>query len=131
VINAENLMLIGGLSAFVLTIYWVRSRDLREKYAVGWVIVAVLLLLLGLFPGLIMRVADASHLSYPSAVLFVALAAIYLFSFLVSVSLTRQYRRNVRLAQEVALLEQRLRELEKAVAAGPPRRAFPSDEPPP
>jgi hypothetical protein len=110
--TAEGLMLAGGVIAFLLTIYWVRNRDLREKYAVGWMTVAFLLLLSGLFPGLIMTFADASRLSYPAAVLFVALAAIYVFSLAVSVTLTHQYRRTVRLMQELALLEHRLRRLE-------------------
>lgn len=110
--NAEVLMLIGGITAFVLTVYWVRNRDLLEKYAVGWISVAFILLLCGLFPRLIMAFADASRLSYPAAVLFVALAAIYVFSFAVSVSVTRQYRRNIRLTQELGMLEHRLRRLE-------------------
>jgi hypothetical protein len=76
--------------------------------------VAFVLLVSGLFPGLIMSAASASHLSYPAAVLFVALAVMYVFSFTVSVSLTRQYRRNVRLTQELAILEMRLRRLEAA-----------------
>lgn len=113
--TAERLMLVGGVTAFLLTIYWVRNRDLREKYAVVWVLVAFLLLLCGLFPGVVKALADESHLSYPSAVLFVALAAIYCFAFSSSVSLTRQYRRNVRLIQELAMLEQRLRRLEEAL----------------
>lgn len=111
-LTAERLMLIGGLAAFLLTIHWVRRRDLREKYAVGWVVVAFVLLLIGFFPTAIMSMADAAHLSYPAAVLFVSLAAIYLFSFGVSVSLTRQYRKNIRLTQEIAMLERRIRMLE-------------------
>jgi hypothetical protein len=117
-VTAELLMLLGGTTAFVVTLYWVRSRDLREKYAVVWILVAFLLLLCGLFPGAIMSVASASHLSYPAAVLFVALAAIYCYSFTVSVSLTRQYRRNVRLTQEIALLDHRLRRLEAEQGQG-------------
>ena len=112
-LNAELLMLLGGTSAFLLTVHWVRSRDLREKYAVGWLLLAFLLLLCGLFPGTIMAFADATHLSYPAAVLFVTLGAMYLFSFGVSVTLTHQHRRNLRLIEEVALLEQRLGELER------------------
>jgi Uncharacterized conserved protein (DUF2304) len=110
--NAELLMMIGGSTAFVLTIYLVRTRELREKYAVVWVIAASLLLLCGLFPRAIMALAEAGRLSYPSMVLFIALAAIYLFSLTVSVSLTHQYRRSVRLAQEVSVLECRVRQLE-------------------
>lgn len=112
--SAELLMQVGGVTAFLLTIYWVRSRDLREKYAVLWLLVAFLLLLCGLFPGLIMTLAQHAHLSYPAAVLFIALTLIYVFSFAVSVSLSHVHRRNLRLTQEIALLEQRLRLLEAA-----------------
>jgi len=114
--NAELLMMTGGISAFFLTMYWVRSRGLREKYAVAWTAVAVMLLLLGLFPELLMTFANRAHLSYPAAVLFVALTLIYLFSFTVSVSLTYQYRCNIRLTQELALLQERVGRLEEALA---------------
>ena len=60
--------------------------------------------------------ADASRLAYPSAVLFVALGAIYLFAMSVSVSLTRQHRASVRLNQELALLRRRLDEQKEAGA---------------
>jgi hypothetical protein len=117
--SAERLMLIGGVAAFLLTVYWVRSRKLRERYAIGWLLVATILLLCGVFPGIIMRFASASRLSYPSAVLFIALAAMYCFSFFVTVSLTRQYRRNVRLLQEIAILNSRLRDVEAQLQRPP------------
>jgi hypothetical protein len=112
--NAPSLMLAGGVAAFLLTIHWVRSRDLRERYAIGWLAVATLLLMCGLFPSTIMSWATYAHLSYSSAVLFVSLTAIYCFALFVSVSLTHQYRRNVRLLQEVAIINQRLRLIEEA-----------------
>ena len=117
--SAERLMLLGGIAAFLLTVYWVRSRQLRERYAIGWLLVATLLLLCGIVPGLIMVGAEAAHLSYPSAVFFIALAAMYFFSFFVTVSLTRQHRRNMRLLQETALLKQRLQALEAALISSP------------
>jgi hypothetical protein len=110
--NAERLMLLGGVSAFVLTLYWVRSRQLRERYAIGWMVLATILLLCGIFPNLIMRFADAARLSYSSAVLFIALGAMYLFSFFVTVSLSRQHRQSARLLQEIGLLQSRLEKLE-------------------
>ena len=125
--NAERMMLLGGIAAFLLTAYWVRSRALREKYAVVWFFVALVLLLCGIFPSLIMTFADSVKLAYPSAVLFISLGAIYMFSFSVSVSLTRQYRRNIRLMQELAIMEQRLRILEHRL---PPVPGSPAPPPP-
>src|SRR5262245_34605874 len=112
--NAELLMLLGGVTAFGLTVYWVRRRELGEGHAVGWVTVATLLLLCGVFPRAVQWAAEQVHLSYPAAVLFLALGVIYLFAFGVSVALTRLHRRCVRLLQCVALLEHRIRELEAA-----------------
>ena len=112
-ITAELLMTVGGITAFLLTLNWVRKRQLREKYAIGWISVALVLLIFGLFPSLVMSFADTAHLSYPSAVLFVALAAIYLFALSVSISISRQYRHNTRLMQEIAILEYRVRYLEQ------------------
>ncbi len=111
--NAETLMFLGGIAVFSLTIYWVRSRDLSEKHAILWTILAFILLVCGLFPNLIMSFANRSHLSYAAAVLFMALAAIYIYSFSVSVSLTWHQRRNTRLTQEIALLESRVERLEQ------------------
>jgi hypothetical protein len=75
-------------------------------------VLATILLLCGIFPELIMRFADAARLSYPSAVLFIALGAMYLFAFFVTVSMSRQHRQSARLLQEIGLLQSRLLRLE-------------------
>lgn len=111
--TAERLMLIGGVAAFGLTLYWVYSRELREKYAVSWLLIAAGLLAIGLFPETIMSFADASRLAYPSAVLFAALTAIYIFAMGVSITLSRQHRAMIRMAQELALLRLSVRRLQE------------------
>ena len=59
-ITAELLMTVGGITAFILTVNWVRKRQLREKYAIGWITVALILLIFGLFPSLVMSFADTA-----------------------------------------------------------------------
>ena len=113
--TAETLMLLGGIAAFVLTAYWVRSRELRERYAVGWMLLATGLLVCGIFPQIIMGFAESTRLSYPAAVLFAALTVMYMFCFLMTVSMTRQHRGNVRLMQETAILKAQLRDLESRI----------------
>jgi purine-cytosine permease-like protein len=110
--TAELLMLIGGVAAFLLTLFWVRNRALREKYALQWLGLAFLLLLAGVFPEAVEAAASRLRLSYPAFVLFVALGISYFFAFGVSVAMTRLYGRNVRLMQEMAFLDRRVRELE-------------------
>ena len=112
--NAELCMLIAGTGSFLLTLHWVRSRELREKYAVYWMLVASVLFLAGLFPPRHHDDCRCVATELPRAVLFIALAVIYGFAFSVSASLTRQHRASRKLLQEVALLEERLRRLESS-----------------
>ncbi len=109
--TAERLMLLAAILAFLLTIEFVRKRTLREKYAVAWLLVATGLLILGVFPQLIMLIADQARLAYPSAVLFATLGMIYVFSMSVSVSLSRRRHASLKLTQEVALLRYELETL--------------------
>jgi hypothetical protein len=115
--SAELLMLLSGVSAFALTVYWVRSRRLREKYAIGWLLVASLGLLCGLFPNFVMGLAQSWNVGYLTIVVLFVLMAIYAFTFFVSVALSGLGQRGLRLIQEVALLEYRINELEQRLAA--------------
>lgn len=110
--NANTLMLAGGVTAFILTLHQVRAKVLQEKYALGWLGVAFLLLTIGIAPEWLYRFTVWARLANASAVLFIALTVIFLFAFSVSISLTDLNRRNLRLLQELALLEARVRELE-------------------
>jgi hypothetical protein len=87
---------------------------MTSQSCVPWLALAVLLLFFGSFPDVVMAIATWARLSYATAALAVSLTIIYFFAFPVTVSLLRQYRRNLRLTQEVALLEQRLRRLEQS-----------------
>ena len=110
--TAETLMPLTGCTGFLLTLWWVRRRHLSERQALAWMALALAVLLCGLFPRLLTSAAEAMHLSYPAAVLLVALALGYAFAFGTSVAYTDLNRRQVTLLQHLALLEQRVRELE-------------------
>ena len=107
------VMLCGGLIAFLVTLFMVRRRELREKYATVWIGVAFGLLALGFMLDPIVYVAKRTFVMPTAIVLMGAIGVGYLFAFSVSVSLSRTYRRNMKLAQEVALLEERIRQLER------------------
>jgi hypothetical protein len=118
--NANSLMAIGGGFILLLAISIGRQRYLHETYALTWVGIGMALLVSALFPcdGLL----SAWDLSEVTKVVLIGMAALFLFSFTVSISLTHQYRRNVLLNQEMALLEFRLRNLEDACASRWKRR---------
>ncbi len=111
--RAQYMMLIAGIAVFLLTLHLVRKREIREKYAVAWLAAATVALAAGIFSDTVMYLAPLLHLSYPSFILLLCLVMGYFFAACTSISLSRQYRRNLRLTQEIALLEKRVRELEK------------------
>ena len=114
-LSAEFLMLAGGVAAFIWTVAVVRIRRMREKYALTWIGIATLLLLNGMFPEVLLGIAEASNLSYPAAMLGVALVVFYVFAFSATLTLSRLHRSARRMNQEIALMEERLRHLENNV----------------
>jgi hypothetical protein len=102
------------LFGFVLEL--VRRGHLREKYALLWLATSMFGLVVGIFPDLIVRFA--------SAVRFQMLTALFVFGFVFllalvmafSVVISRLSERNRTLAQEVALLANRLNRVERGDA---------------
>lgn len=97
------VVLAGAILVIILTL--LLRRQLREKYAVLWLIIAVLVLILGFFPGLLKWAADLVGVVVPSNLLF-ALALVLLVGVALHLSweLSRSQEEVRRLAEEVAIL---------------------------
>jgi len=90
----------------------IRSRRLRERYALLWVLTGIVLLVLSAWRGGLNTIAGwVGVQTYPPAVLF-AVALLFVLAVLLHYStvLSKLTDQNVILAQRVALLEQRLKE---------------------
>jgi hypothetical protein len=107
--HQQVVAVVATLGLLIVVFDLVRRRRLLERYALVWMAVTVLLLMLSAWAGLLDRVADAIGISYPPSALFAAafgFVIVLLLHFSVAVSrLTDQSRM---LAQRLALLEQRL-----------------------
>jgi hypothetical protein len=87
----------------------IRSRRLQERYAMLWLLTGIVLLVLGLWRGLLSTIADAVGIAYPPSALFV-LAAFFILLLLLHYStvISALSDQNRILAQRLALLEARL-----------------------
>jgi len=92
----------------------VRRRRLREKYALLWILTAVVLLILSVWRGAVSGIATALGVSYGPTVLF-AVGALFILVVLLHYStvISALTDRTVVLAQKNASLEQRIDELER------------------
>jgi hypothetical protein len=89
----------------------IRSRRLQERYALLWVMTAVVLLVFALWRDALGVLSRTVGIAYPPSALFL-LAAFFILLVLLHYStvISELAERNLMLAQRIALLEQKLRE---------------------
>jgi hypothetical protein len=105
----------------VLVILVVRARRLRVEYSVLWIAAALLVLVATVFYSSVEFIAPYLGVVYtPSAVFFLGILFLLLVTFHLSVKVSRLEEDRTRMAQTVALLEERLR---RAAGEEPPPAA--------
>ena len=106
---------------FLLVIFeLIRSRRLQERYALLWLVTGSVILLLSVWRDALRLVAEQVGIAYPPSALFV-IGFLFILAVLLHYStvISELSERNVRLAQDIALVEERLR-VHEAGAEGQP-----------
>jgi hypothetical protein len=120
----QIVSIVVAVALLILVLELVRQRRLLERYALLWLLAAVVLLGLAIWRGLLEDIAGWIGVAYPPNALFViAFGAILLLLLHFSVATSRLAEQSKVLAQRLALLEERQRELERVTDAGAPRAA--------
>jgi hypothetical protein len=111
--RTEAIGLIGITIALALMIELVRRRRLRIGYSLLWLFTGLLALILILFEDLVRVLSQLIGIRSPTSLLFTAGIVFALLILLGnSITLTTLWRQNKSLAQELAMLEWRLRQLQ-------------------
>jgi hypothetical protein len=107
--------ILAGLTAVVTFIFvfsLLRKGVLREKYAVLWLFFSGAALLFAIFPGLLVWFSGVIGVAEPVNLLFfITVVLLILVSVQLSYELSRHEARIRRLAEDVALLDQQIRDL--------------------
>jgi hypothetical protein len=115
--------LIGGVivAAFIaFIIVLLRRHQLREKYAVLWLVIGLMILALVLFPELLFWAAALVGIKVPTNLLFAATLMLLLGVCLhLAWEMSRSEDRTRRLAEEIALLRAKVAALEDASLDAP------------
>lgn len=101
--------------AMVVLILWLIRRDrLPISHSIWWLTVSALIGVLGLFPGLLDRVASWVGVAYPPSLLFIlAILTLLIKVLLEDLEVSTNRRRLLRLAQKTAMLEDEIRALRR------------------
>jgi hypothetical protein len=104
--------IIAAVFTLAVVVQMLRHRRLRERHAVWWLVGGLAALLVGLFPGLLEGAADLIGVTEPAnLIFFISIAMLVLVCIQLSSELTRQETQIRTLAEDVALLDERLTSL--------------------
>jgi len=125
--HLQIIATLGAVALLLIVLELVRRRRLLERYALVWLAVAVALVILGAWRGLLQQISETIGVAAPANALFaIGLGFLIVLVLNFSVAVSRLTDQSKVLAQRLALLEERLRRQER-LADGDP--AEPDREP--
>lgn len=110
--TAQVLGAIASVITFAFVFWLLRRGILKEKYAVLWLLLSGAALLFSVFPGALRTVSVALGVETPSNLLFfLTIVLLVLVAIQLSYELSRHEARIRRLAEEVAILQRQIDEM--------------------
>ena len=108
------LGIVASLLVLVVVVELLRRRHLRERHAVWWFIAGLLALIVSVFPSTLLWLSGLLGVQVPTnLIFFVSIAILFLVCLQASAELTQLESKTRRLAEQTALLELRIEQLEK------------------
>jgi len=128
--HLQIIATLGAVALLLIVLELVRRRRLLERYALVWLAVAVALVILGAWRGLLQQISETIGVAAPANALFaIGLGFLIVLVLNFSVAVSRLTDQSKVLAQRLALLEERLRRQERLAdgdAAEPEREPLSS-----
>lgn len=107
------LGIVASVLVLVVVIELLRRRRLRERHAIWWFVAGVLALIVSVFPGTLLWGSKLIGVEVPTnLIFFVSIAILFLVCLQASAELTELESKTRRLAEQTALLELRIEQLE-------------------
>jgi hypothetical protein len=110
--TAANITTICIGLVLAITIFWMVRRDhLHGPFAIWWLVIACLAVILSVIPKIVDKVSHAVGISYPPTLILV-LAVCFILLKMLSQDLqrTKQEKKIRRLTQKIAILEKGLKD---------------------
>lgn len=96
-----------GLSIAGIILFLIRRDHLHSRHALWWLWIAFMILILGIFPGIIDTFAGFLGINYPPTLIFILGIGMLLVKVLgVDIHQSELERRQRRLTQRIALIEE-------------------------
>ena len=111
----QIISILASVIIIVLILSLIRQRRLREEYSIMWLVGSLVLILFSIWRGLLDIIANLVGVVYAPAILLLIGIFFGVVMFLhFTVVLSKHADRNKSLTQELALLRNRIEELERS-----------------
>ncbi len=109
----QALLIAGSFTLLSMIIYLIKKEKLEVKYAIIWLVFSVVMIFFAFFPYIVYVLGDISGVVNPVNFIFMS-QIIFILLILLSVSaiISGFSKKIKKLAQSIAILEKRVRELE-------------------
>ncbi|MFD3257826.1 DUF2304 domain-containing protein [Paenibacillus lentus] len=103
-----------SLSFAATILYLIRNQKLKEKYALLWLTLSAMMMILSLFPSILDDLAGLIHIEYaPSLLYLLSVVGILFILMHLTMAVSSLTQRNVELIQTIALHERKIHALMK------------------
>jgi len=114
--RARVFAMLLGIAVLLFVLNLVRTKKLKEEFALLWLVTAVVLVLTPLFIDYLDMIAYALGIEYPPALIFLlAIISLLLVLFQFSMRISRFSEQIKVLVQELALLRAQVEDLERSI----------------
>jgi hypothetical protein len=102
-----------GAAMALLVLELLRRKALKERYALLWLVLAAVIIILSIEGTVLKKIADLMGIRYaPTALFLIGLLFVFTILIHISVVLSRQSRSYYLLIQQIAILEEKVRRIE-------------------
>jgi len=102
----QIISIIVSLSLLALIFFLIRSKKIREEYAILWVIIFFIFFLLSIFRGLIDTISSFLGIQYqPASIFLILIGSLFLLMLHFSIVISDMKKKINTLAMTIAILE--------------------------
>lgn len=110
-LRLQLFIALASIVLFLSVLELIRQRQLRQQYALLWLLSAAVVFLLAIFKGSVHTLANLFQVEYPPSLIFVVgLGFVIAIQLEQAVTISRLSRQNRELAQKLAIHEWQLRQ---------------------
>ncbi len=109
IINIYLLCIIFSVMFLIIVVELVRKNKLSDKYSLLWILFGLTILLISTSPVFIEKISALINIKYAPSVLFVfGLLFLIAYSLQITIVLSNQSKKIIRLTQEITLMKEKL-----------------------